>query len=372
MATPPLPPLPEPVDGPTVTVPPPPPPPTRRITGLTCASCAGSLDVEEGLTAITCRYCGTPQAVVGRRGVRRLMVLDTLPRKDAEAAVRRWLARGVRKEPALKRETTFDEAFLAWFPFVRARSDVVGWVLGATVHRRKRGNKWVTETRPVERQVESAVDATVPAAEMAEFGVGRVDLAGDEILPFDQERLRARGMVFRPVKAATELADALLQRETERIASQARPQKLSFEWFRALRRRVDLVYYPLWVFRYRFRDRTYQVLVDAEDGSLAYGKAPGNHLWRAFAVIASCAGAAFLGTTVLRLVLGAGDDGGLGIIVASGAILAALVHWGYRQFRHGGVVEEGTGRLERGASSPFAEMARAAEQLHGGSPWISG
>jgi predicted RNA-binding Zn-ribbon protein involved in translation (DUF1610 family) len=358
--------------GPPLPPPPPPPPPARRIAGLTCASCGGSLEVEEGLTSVVCRYCGTPQAVVGRRGVRRLMVLDQLPRADAEAVVRRWFAKGIRKEPALKRETTFDEAFLAWFPFVRARCDVVGWVLGATVHRKKRGKKWVTETRPTERQIEETVDATIPAAEMAEFGVGRVDLAGDAILPFDGDRLRARGMVFRPVKAAPELADALLTTETERIARRTRPQRLSFEWFRSLRRRVDLVYYPLWVFRYRFRDRTYQVLVDAEDGALAYGKAPGNHLWRAFAVIASCAGASFIGTTVFRAALGAGDDGGVGLIVASTVILGALVHWGYRQFRHGGVVEDGTGRIQSGVESPLAAMAKAAEQLQGGRsglPW---
>ena len=44
-----------------------------------------------------------------------------------------------------------------------------------------------------------------------------------------------------------------------------------------------MVYYPLWVVRYSFQNRTYQVIVDGEDESrVCYGKAPGNNLYRAF------------------------------------------------------------------------------------------
>ena len=86
------------------------------------------------------------------------------------------------------------------------------------------------------------------------------------------------------------------------------------------------------------------MLVDAEDGTLAYGKAPGNHLYRAFSLVGACAGACFVGTTILQH---AGsflrsENGlvGLGMI---GLVLAGRVYWGYAQFRHGGVVEEGSG-----------------------------
>ncbi|WP_455244465.1 hypothetical protein, partial [Petrachloros mirabilis] len=96
----------------------------------------------------------------------------------------------------------------------------------------------------------------------------------------------------------------------------------------------------------------YQALIDAEDGSLAYGKAPGNHLWRAFSLVSACAGACFFGTTVLQH----GDfllrsDNGLIGLGAVGLALAGFVAWGYRQFRHGGVIEEGSG-LARDAAEP--------------------
>ncbi|HSL19740.1 MAG TPA: hypothetical protein VLB51_17675 [Methylomirabilota bacterium] len=354
-------------------VPPPPPPPPpaetrasrptrarpRVLTGLSCASCGGTVDVAEGRTNVECRFCGTPQAVVGERGVVRLMVLDRVERRQATEAVRDWLGRGIRKDPALRREAKLEEAFLAWFPFVRARLDAIGWVLGTRSERRKRGNRSETVTVPVERAVEREVDLTVPAADMAEFGVHRVSLAGDEILPLDEEALRSRGMVFRPSRSLEEMAGRLRERALEEARRGAGLDRVTFSWLTSVRRRVGLVFYPLWVVRYGFRGRTYQVLVDAEDGSLAYGKAPGNHLYRAACLVAACAGAAFVGTSLLQhLDVLFRSDNALQALAMVGLVLAGTVYWGYRQFRHGGVVEEGSGLADDRSGADLAATVK--------------
>ncbi len=316
----------------------------RVLTGLTCASCAGTVDVQEGLTNVICRYCGTPQAVVGRRGILRVMVLNSIERETASRAVRKWFSKGIRKEPALKKDARFQEAFLAWFPFVRARLDAVGWVLGVREKKRKRGKRWETVREPVEIDVERSIDWTMAAADMGEFGVHRIDLTGDQVLPLDDQLLRSRGMVFRPNRSLEETADALSERALESITRSNRLDHISFSWLAAVRRRVALVYYPMWVIRYGFRGQTYQVLIDAEGGGVAYGKAPGNHVYRAFSLVAACAGATFVGTTILQHASAflQSENGlvGLGLV---GLALAGLVYWGYTQFRHGGVIEEGTG-----------------------------
>jgi len=275
------------------------------------------------------------------------MVRDEVDRGTAGRAVRAWLAKGVRKEPALKREARPEESFLAWFPFVRARLDVVGWVLGVRHKRVKRGKRWVRVDVPVETQVEQTVDRTYPASAMAEFGVHRVHLGGDRVEPFDDEVLRGRGMVFRPNQSLEEIGSKLSDRALEKISAGAGLDRVTFSWLAAVRRRVTLVYYPLWVFRYGFRGRTYQVLVDAEDGSVAYGKAPGNHLYRAASLVSACAGTCFLATTALQhLDWIPRSEGGLVALGAIGIALLAVVRWGYREFRHGGVVEEGTGMAD--------------------------
>jgi hypothetical protein len=159
-------------------------------------------------------------------------------------------------------------------------------------------------------------------------------------------------MVFRPTRSLEEIGERLQRRAVEDAKRRHRLDQITFSWLTSVRRRVALVYYPLWVIRYGYRGRTYQVLIDAEDGSLAFGKAPGNHMYRAFSLVASCAGAAFVGTTVLQnaSVFLRSNDGlsGLGVI---GLVLAGLVYWGYRQFRSGGVVEEGSG-LAAGRGEP--------------------
>lgn len=329
---------------PSRSVSPTPPSAPRLLTGLGCTSCGGSLEIADGVTNLVCGYCGTPVAVVGDRGVARRMVRERLDRESALAAVRRWFTSGFRKEPALKRDAKMVEAFLAWFPFVRVELDVVGWALGYSTTRRKSGNRWVEERRPEEKQIERSFDLTVPAADMAEFGVQRVDLRGDRLEPLDLELLRNRGMVFRPVRAPAEEAEHLEGQALEQAAADASPDRVTYRWTAPVGRRVTLVYYPLWVVRFAFRSRYYQVLVDADDGSIAWGKAPGNHTFRAGSLIAACAGACFVGTTVLQhLDWVARGEGGLGALAALGLALVALIRWGYAQFRHGGVVEEGTG-----------------------------
>ncbi len=316
----------------------------KTLAGLTCPSCGGTVELVEGWTNARCRYCETPLAVVGERGVVRLMVVDEIDRARALAAATAWLAKGIDKEPALRREASVEEAFLAWFPFARVQCDVIGWTLGTEVHRVRKGNQWREEHRPVERLVEESSDSTLPAAEVGEFGVARVDLRGDRLVPYDEETLRKRGMVFRPRLAPAEISSAAVDRVVEETRRRRSPDRVTFSWLAAVRRRTTLVHYPLWVFRYAFRGRTYQVLVDAQDGSLAYGKAPGNHLYRAVTLVAATALACFLGTTALQHLdqVASGNDG-FGLIAGIVLALAAAVRWGYVRFRHGGVIEEGTG-----------------------------
>ena len=347
-------------------MPQPPPPPAQvpsakgALRGLTCPSCGGTLDVAEGWTNITCKYCDTPLALLGERGVLRLMVLDRLDRRRAEDTVRAWLGRGIQKAPALKREARVEEAFLAWFPFVRLRFDLVGWILGVNVRKVKRGNRWVDVQEPVELEIERPVERNVPACEMAEFGVRRVDLKGDEILPLNEELLAKRGMVFRPTKAPPELARELADAVVRGVARASGPDRVTFSWLAPVRKRVAVLHYPLWVFRYSFRGRTYQVLVDAESGEIAYGKAPGNHLYRAASLTAATAGACFIGTTFLQNIgrILNHTDNPLMVLGVVGLAMAAMVAWGYKQFRHGGVVEEGTGlRAEEPAPDQAGEVA---------------
>lgn len=315
----------------------------QELSGVGCPNCGGAIEWSIGTTVASCRHCNTKHAVVEGRGIFQSMVLDRVDRDQAETSLRRWWSDGWTKHRALPREAALEEAFLAFFPFVRTRFNMVGWHAG--MQRVRRSNNQTTLEHTNLPTVETH-DETEPAAEMAEFGVRRVDLTGDQIVPCREEILVRRGMVFRPRVAADERLRAAMQTAVETARANKKLERVDFAWVEAVAPRVSVVYYPLWVFRYRFHGRIYQALIDAEDGRLWVGKAPGNDLFRAFAIVAGSAGACFLGTTFLQhpdIFLSSDDDGALGLLVAIGAALAGMVYWGWRAFRRGGLVEEGPG-----------------------------
>lgn len=346
---PPLPPLPGSVDpaaAPPLSPPsasPETPPRTAKISGLACPDCGGPLEVETGLTVVTCGYCGTGLLVAGRRRVRHYAVE---PRVAAEAARRKageWLNRGWNKDPRLEDQARVGEAFLCFLPFFRVESDAVGCALGTEERTRTVGSGKNRRTEryevDVERKVERHLDRTFPAVNVAEWGVQEVDLKGDRLVPFDADGLQRRGLVFPPTGSEMEIFDAALHAFREEVDPRGGLKRVRFFWLETLRERLTVVYYPLWVVRYRFEERGYQVLVDAEDGRVAYGKAPGNDVYRAFCLVVAEAAAAFLATTALQWGLGEGIVGLVILLVVCGLIVA----WGWRRFRWGGEIVEGTG-----------------------------
>jgi hypothetical protein len=116
-----------------------------------------------------------------------------------------------------------------------------------------------------------------------------------------------------------------------------------FERFHILRRKFSLVYYPLWVARYEYKNRSYQVVVDGFEGDILYGKAPGNILYRAATLVGGMAAGTFIlvnGTILGGIVISASDDGdSLAVLLLPLALGIGLIIAGYRRFRYGEEVE---------------------------------
>jgi LSD1 subclass zinc finger protein len=333
---------------------PPPPPPVAtattgalpaRVTGVACPSCGGALEVDSGARVVRCAFCSAGLLATSRLGVRRFAVAPEVDVDAARDAARSWLGRGIRKDPRLAREAEIGETYLAFLPFFRVSADVVGWALGTEQRTRSvgSGKNRRTETYEVdvEKRVERHCEATMPALHVAELGVQRIDLAGDRLVPFDAEALERSGMVFVPTRSEVEARDAALAAFRDDNDPASGLHRVRFRWLETVREALTVVYYPLWMVRYRFRGRAYLAVVDAEDAHLAYGKAPGNDLYRAAVLIGAEAVVCYAGTTALQVMEGSIE--GCGFVAAGAAVVVA---WAWRAFRHGGVVEEGSG-LER-------------------------
>jgi hypothetical protein len=154
-------------------------------------------------------------------------------------------------------------------------------------------------------------------------------------------------MLFNIVSSEKEITDFAQGQFIQEAVNSASVDQITFQHNDLVRPGTNIVYYPLWVVRYVFQNRTYQVVVDGEDGAICYGKAPGNNLYRA---ITGIFGTAF-GTYLLTFfgifgIVGSSSSSWKG--AAIGYIICVvigifLIKWAWKKFRYGGEVEEGTG-----------------------------
>lgn len=346
-----------------------------RVRGLTCASCGGALEVAAGLRVVLCPYCETRLLVLSEVGIRRLAVEPRIQAAKAREIVQQWLASGWNKDSRLRREARVGEAFLSFLPFFRVEADCLGFALGTEERKRTVGSgkrrRVETYEVDVERAVQRSFDRTYPALNVAEWGLQWIDLHGDNLVAFDSSALARQGMVFPPTLSESEVKKGALEQFKKEAEPTTGLKRVRFRFLESVRERLTIIYYPLWVVRYRFDDRSYQALVDAEDGSLGFGKAPGNDLYRALMLVATQAVALFIGTTIIQAL---GD--GCGSLVFIGLPILAALLWGWKKFRYGGVVVEGTGAKQRpglgrivGSAVRRRDQQELLEELAGGEPW---
>lgn len=314
--------------------------------GVTCPACGGEQDLREGVKSFNCKYCGTLLVTRGVDGVVKYYVPNEIQRNTAIQNAFNWLGKGLAKARGLKTTSKIDDAFLVFIPYWRVRADVIGWVFGRERRTRTVNNRVETYYVDVEKKILQTYDKTYAACDVAELGVRKVNLAGDKMFPVNFEQLQQEGMLFNIVSSQTEITDFAKKEFVDSAVATARVDQITFQHNDLVRPSVNIVYYPLWVVRYVFQGRTYQVVVDGEDGTICYGKAPGNNLYRAVVGIFGTA----LGTYLLTFfgvfgIVGDGDSAKAALVVYVFCIIFGiiLIRWAYKKFRYGGEVEEGTG-----------------------------
>jgi hypothetical protein len=291
--------------------------------------------VPEGVRIVTCPFCDMRSLVQGDRGIRRWQVSSRLERPQALEVVKTFFS-GLNKARDLKREAQINDLFLVYLPYWRVTAFVAGWLFG----RVKSGDK---STKPVEVEILEDMNWNDAAVDVSEFGVHRVAVRPGDLEPFDSEQLHARAMVFEPVESPSEAIDEADQHFIHRGRQKRSLKQKYFEKFHMLRRRLSLVYYPLWVARYQYKDRSYQIVVDGVSGEILYGKAPGNIFYRAAMLVGGMATGTFIlvNGTILAggLLAESSDSDGCGFILIPLGLGIGLIVAGYSRFRYGEEVE---------------------------------
>lgn len=304
----------------------------ESLHGLNCPNCGGIVPVPEGQLIVTCSYCQLRSFVRGSRGLLRYQAPARVSRDQAAQALRKFLTGNWAIAPAAARQAQLNEVFLAFLPFWSVWARVAAWVFGEK--RVGSGDKKHYEPREV--RVVQDMSWNSAACDVGEFGVSRVTLADRDLQPFSPDALHQVGMVFEPVGAFAEARLAAEREFEENVREKAGLDRLSQVFVRAIRRRYALVYHPLWVLRYLFRGRSFQVVVDGVSGEILYGKAPGNTLYRAAVLVFGMAVGAFLAIDAPAFIVYNSDDADvLWVALALLAIGFGIMFTAYRTFRHG-------------------------------------
>ncbi len=345
---------------PPAPVSPPGPPANEQSQGLICPNCAGVVPVAEGVRVVQCPYCNLHSLVQGERGVRRWQVARRIGRAEAETAVRGFFS-GMRKARDLARAARIDELVLVYLPFWRVEATVAGWLFG-------RVRKDKDSTKPDEHYVFESMDWNDAAVDVAEFGVHRIVVSRDDLHPFDSQALHAEAMIFEPSESRTEALEEARRYFIHRSRNAAGQVKTTYENIQLLRPDFALVYFPVWLARYSYRNRTYQVIVDGAGGEVMYGKAPGNILYRATALVAGlAAGNLVLVNGTILAALASSDDDSLGLLLLPIALGLGMILYGYRQFRYGEEVEDKPRQYQKLQGSanqiPFGDVLPSFDDL---------
>ena len=327
----------------------------KALTGLNCPRCGGTVPIPEGQAIVCCPYCDMRSLVRGERGVLRYQAAAAIDRQSAANAMRSFLSGNWAIARDAARLAEFKEAFLAFLPFWSVWGRIAGWAFGE----KRVGSGDNKRYEPREVRLVEEMHWNGPACDVAEFGVQSVPLAARELEPFDSPGLHDQGLVFEPTGSPTE-AQASAEREFEStLRRKSKLDRISQLFVRTLRRQFGLVYYPVWVLRYLYKGRAFQVVVDGCTGRVLYGKAPGNTFYRAAVLVAGMALGAILAVDVaaLGLYFSSGDEeGSFGLAIAAFVAGLFFMFTAYRAFRYGEEYEyrhDGKRSLFGGASTPL-------------------
>lgn len=312
------------------------------LKGLNCPNCGGMIPIPEGFTIIRCPFCELRSYIRGERGLRRYQVPLLMDQEGAQKGVRKFLTSHKAIDGKVPENASIIESFVAYLPFWVHWSKVLGWVFGEE----KIGSGDDARYEPREVRIAQEMSWNRVACDVGEFGVTSLPLTTQKLEPFDPEDLHAHGMVFEPVSSASKAQTSSSLDFENRVKQMADLDRVAQVHTRLTQSRLGLVYYPLWVLRYVYRGRAFQVAIDGFTGAVLYGKAPGSSFNRALILVGGMAAGAFVAVDVAALAAYVGINlEGEGVLMFLGGALAAVAAGigfmvsAYRRFRYGEIFE---------------------------------
>lgn len=253
------------------------------IKGLNCPECGGVLQIIEGETLVECPYCGLRSILSGDRGIHQLQIRERINREIAANIAIEFLSGKIQIAQDLKTRAYITESRLIFTPFWVTWQRILAWVLGQDKVKSGKSSYYV----PKEVTIVQDMAWNGAACDITELGIEHVPLLDENYELFDKNALEKQALVFQPastISYARRQAEKAFEEKVRELSKLERIQQIIM---RNVRERIGLVYFPLWVIRYDYKGRNYQVVIDGTDGGVLFGNAPGNLLFRSSMLVLS-------------------------------------------------------------------------------------
>ena len=307
----------------------------KALSGLTCPKCGGTIAIPEGQVIVECPFCSQRSVVHGERGLHRYQVPCRVTQQQATDATYKFLGGNVAIARDVKRKARMVESFVVYLPFWMAWGRVMAWIFGE----KEVGSGDSRHYEPRERKVVNEMTWNGAACDVGEFGVTQVPVSDQQLEAYDPDALHKTGLVFEPVGSITDAQNAADHDFDASIREQAGLDRISQMFVRNVRQHIGVVYFPLWVMRYQYHGRMFQVVVDGNSGQVLYGIAPGNVLYRAAVLVGGMAAGAIVAVDVPALILsassGSHSNDAIGVVVVLAAVGFGVMYWAFQTFRYG-------------------------------------
>ena len=328
--------------------------------GLSCPACGGALSVDEGESTVLCTYCNSTLFVEGDKGVTTIAFRQKMLRDTAMNATQQWWKKGL-KARDLKSVGKVNEVYPIYLPFWKTTTRAAGWICGYEERKHYDSKGQVTRTERIPKEVMILQDYVYSeiACDPGDLGIktlknftGETGFTDFEMIP-----------TFEATTSKDDVAARAKNDALSRARSSAHVPHVTFEKLHIIPKAMTMIYYPIWVVRYNYRDRMYMDTVDGVTGQVLSGRAPGDPLYQAMAVTG---GVLFGGLAAVLGILGGNsmDDARLSLVgIGVGFVILFIA---YRFFRHGSEITQGEFKDKRASLAQMGkQLQSAAKSLEG-------
>ncbi len=310
----------------------------KILVSMTCPSCGGQVQCEEGEDLVLCKFCESVFALTTDDGANKVMYKMTVDKDKALAKVKAWFGSGP-KAKDLQKTAVFTEAYPMYLPFWRLIARGKACVCGIEEQRTGKDNQKVEIPR--EALINREYIYSEIACEAGDLGIQSIVIPDrTEAISYDDQEIVTFGVTSSRDAAYEEGGRAIRQTAVE--DGSARMDKVHFSQSFCFPKAFTLVYYPFWIVRYAYEGRTYFATVDGITARVVSGRAPGDAGSQSTAAgIGGALSGGAVGLGIGLAIVTEGTDIGIGVLVVGFIAAVALLGYFYNRFRYGDEILEG-------------------------------